>query len=285
MSISFNFELLRPSIRQALTEDIGFGDITTLSSVPAEFNASATIFPKEPCTLAGVKVAALVFEELDPSLKVEILKEDGTSSNPFDVTLNVTGSARSILTAERTALNFIQRLSAIATSTRFYVNRIQGTGARIIDTRKTTPNLRLFEKFAVLCGGGENHRKGLYDQVLLKDNHLKVIRRLGGDGMHAAVRQAREMFPGKVVEIEVESVIQLNEAIAAGADIIMLDNMPPALMRECVKINAGRTKLEASGGINSDTVRIVAETGVDFISIGALTHSVKAIDFSLEMND
>lgn len=281
----FNVELARPLIKQALAEDVGFGDISTLSVVEEVVSAQAIIFPKEPCILAGADVARLAFEETGAPLKITVHHPDGSRLQPGIPALTVEGSARAILIGERTALNFIQRLSGTATMTRRYVDAVAGTKAKIIDTRKTTPNLRILEKYAVTCGGGENHRRGLYDQVLLKDNHLKLMRRTGDASFKKAVSQARTRFPGKIVEIETETLEDVSLALEAGADIIMLDNMPPSLMREAVTLINGRAKVEASGGITLDNVRAAAETGVDYISIGALTHSVRAIDFSLEISD
>jgi nicotinate-nucleotide pyrophosphorylase (carboxylating) len=260
----------------ALSEDVGTGDLTTQQVVPADATCTAQILVKEPGVVCGLHVAAEVFHELDADLRFEALAADGDAVDGRTAVARLTGRAAPVLTGERTALNFLGRLSGIATLTRRFVDAIDGTGAEILDTRKTTPGLRALEKHAVECGGGRNHRFGLYDAILIKDNHLAVAGSIAN-----AVERARDA--GVPVQIEVDTLDQLREALDAGADSILLDNMPPDTMREAVAITAGRAKLEASGGVTLDTIRAIAETGVDFISIGALTHSARSLDVSLEV--
>jgi nicotinate-nucleotide pyrophosphorylase (carboxylating) len=260
----------------ALSEDVGTGDLTTLQVIPADATCTAQILVKEPGVVCGLHVAAEVFHQLDPDLHFEALAADGDSFDRRTAVARLAGRAAPVLTGERTALNFLGRLSGIATLTRRFVDAIEGTGAEILDTRKTTPGLRALEKHAVECGGGRNHRFGLYDAILIKDNHLAVAGSIAN-----AVERARDA--GVPVQIEVDTLDQLREALDAGADSILLDNMPPDTMREAVAITAGRAKLEASGGVTLDTIRAIAETGVDFISIGALTHSARSLDVSLEV--
>jgi len=274
--IDFQGETL---IRHALSEDIGSGDVTTQAVIPEEATGRARIIAKESLVVAGTQVAQRVFLLVDPSLKVGILQQDGSRARPGDLLLEVSGGVSAMLIAERTAVNFLQRLSGIATLTRAFVGRVAGTSARIVDTRKTTPGWRLLEKAAVRAGGGYNHRFGLYDGVLIKDNHIAAV---GGVG--PAVAAVRRKIPHTLrIEVEVETLDQLDEAIAAGADTVLLDNMTPSVMVEAVRRAGGRLTLEASGGINLDNVREVAETGVDLISVGALTHSARAVDISMEI--
>ncbi|HVO83190.1 MAG TPA: carboxylating nicotinate-nucleotide diphosphorylase [Syntrophobacteria bacterium] len=274
--IDFQVETL---IRYALAEDIGSGDVTTHAIIPEEARGSARIFAKEPLVVAGTQVAQRVFLLVDPSLKVGILLQDGNHARSGDVLVEVSGSVSAMLVAERTALNFLQRLSGIATLTRAFVERVVGTSARIVDTRKTTPGWRVLEKAAVRAGGGCNHRFGLYDGVLIKDNHIAAV---GGVG--PAVAAIRQQIPHTLkIEVEVETLDQLDEAMAVGVDAALLDNMAPAAMVEAVRRAGGRLALEASGGINLNNVREVAETGVDLISVGALTHSARAVDISMEI--
>lgn len=270
-------------IQAALDEDVGPGDFTTLWTVPEGRRAEARIVAKSPGVVAGSRIAAEVFRRLDPSLQVEVAAPDGTALEPGDLAMRVAGSARSILTAERTALNFMQRLSGVATVTRRYVQAVAGTGARVIDTRKTTPGMRALEKDAVLAGGGTNHRHGLHDMVMIKDNHIAAA-----GGITAAVDAVRARNDrGLAVEVETTNLEEVREALATGADRIMFDNMPPELMRQAVELvrAAGerRPETEASGGITLDTIRAAAETGVDLISVGALTHSAPALDLSLHL--
>jgi nicotinate-nucleotide pyrophosphorylase (carboxylating) len=274
--IDFQVETL---IRHALAEDIGSGDVTTQAVIPEETKGSARIIAKEPLVVAGTQVAQRVFLLVDPSLKVGIPRQDGSQAGPDDLLLEVSGGVSTMLMAERTALNFLQRLSGIATLTRAFVKRVAGTSARIVDTRKTTPGWRLLEKAAVRAGGGCNHRFGLYDGVLIKDNHIAAI---GGVG--PAVAAVRRQIPHTLkIEVEVETLDQLEEAIAVGADVVLLDNMAPSAMIEAVRRAGGRLALEASGGISLENVKEVAETGVDLISVGALTHSARAVDISMEI--
>jgi len=267
----------------ALAEDLAWGDITTDALVPYSLEGMATILAKSEGVLAGTEVAALVFNRVDSTLKVELVLEDGVHLKPGDVIGAVTGSVASILRAERTALNFLQRLSGIATETTLHVERVKDCKVVILDTRKTTPGMRFLEKYAVRIGGGKNHRYHLGDGVLIKDNHLAALARLGIT-LAQAVHQARERAPHEFkVEVEVTTTQQAREAAAAGADIIMLDNMNIEEMRQVVSELKGKVLLEASGGVTLQTIRSIAETGVDFISIGALTHSARTLDISLEL--
>lgn len=268
-------------IGAALAEDVGPGDWTTLWTVPETATGTARIVAKGAGVVAGTEVATEVFRRVDPSLEVEVLAGDGEAVVPGDLVMRVRGSARSLLTAERVALNFLQRLSGVATLTREYVRAVDGTGCRILDTRKTTPGARALEKAAVRAGGGENHRFGLHDMVLIKENHIAAA-----GGIRAAVEAVRgRNADGLAVEVEVTSLEELDEALAVGVDRVLLDNMAPETMREAVAraraSRSGAPELEASGGIALDTVRRAAETGVDFVSVGALTHSVPALDLSL----
>ena len=271
------------AIQSALAEDGAGHDVTTLALVDPDAVVTAHILTRHPCRSAGATVGAKVFNLVDPSLEVSIRAQDGADIETGEVILSVTGRAASILTAERTALNFMQRMTGIATATRAFVNAVAGTRCVILDTRKTAPGLRLIDKYSVKAGGGTNHRMGLADMVLIKDNHRKLWK--GGDPgrLDQAVLAARAKFPGVPVEVEVENFAELRSALEAKPEWIMLDNMPPPQMREAVQLVAGRCRLEASGGINADTLRTVAETGVDAISLGCLTHSVKAADLSLEI--
>ena len=265
----------------ALEEDLGQGDVTTEALIPSDLEAKASILIKADGVLAGIEVAEIVFHQVDSSLRFEKLAQDGMRVLPGDTIAVVYGKAASILKAERVALNFLQHLSGIATATAEYAGAVSGTRARILDTRKTTPGLRLLEKYAVRMGGGQNHRYNLGEGVLIKDNHLAVLRG-GRVGLGEAVKKARENAPLDLrIEVEVETAEQVREALDARADIILLDNMTTTDMHHVVELVKGRTLTEASGGITLDNVRAVAETGVDFISIGALTHSAKALDISL----
>jgi nicotinate-nucleotide pyrophosphorylase (carboxylating) len=270
-------------IDRALAEDLGRGDITTEALIHGDQQGTSLIVIKREGILAGIEVAKRVFHRVDPNLKVEILLEDGSRVKPGNKVARVAGNVASILKAERVALNFLQRLSGIASETGRYVEVVEGLPVRIMDTRKTTPGLRMVEKYAVRVGGGENHRMNLGDGILIKDNHLAVLRRQGLN-IKEIVAIARQSTPQRLkVEVEVRTVPEGLEAAEAGADIIMLDNMNLEDMREAVKSVHGRALIEASGGITLDNVRAVAETGVDFISIGTLTHSAKALDISLEL--
>jgi nicotinate-nucleotide pyrophosphorylase (carboxylating) len=275
-------ETISRAVELALAEDLGGGDATTLSTVPVETQAAAVMVAREDLVLAGVVLAETAFLKLDPKLKLERLAQDGQSIAKRAKILRVSGPARAILSAERVALNFAQRLSGVATLTAQFVGAVRGTSARILDTRKTTPGLRRLEKYAVACGGGTNHRMGLFDMVLIKDNHLAALRNEKPNAIAAAVSRARDKYPQLKVEVEADNLAQVKQAVAARADYILLDNMTPEELRAAVRIIAGRALAEASGGVNLATVRAIAETGVDFISAGALTHSARAMDIALD---
>lgn len=273
--------IIREAAARALGEDRGPADITTMACVKREAQAAARIFTKEACVLAGLPVAERVFREQDAGLVLTAQTEDGASLQPGDTVLEIRGSAASILIAERSALNFLQQLSGVATQTRLFVDAVAGTKTKILDTRKTAPGLRALQKYAVRCGGGVNHRFGLYDRFLIKDNHLALMG--SGSGLAEAVRAARSLDPDAILEVEADRLEQILEMVALGVDVILLDNMSLEEMGKCVALIAGRALTEASGNMTLDRAREVAGTGVDFISVGALTHSVRAIDFSLEM--
>jgi nicotinate-nucleotide pyrophosphorylase (carboxylating) len=276
--------MVKDLIRRALEEDVGSGDVTTLSVVPESSRGRAVILSRGHYVVSGLDVAAAVFAAVDPSLQCRFLSADGDGVKPDQALMTIEGSIRGILTGERTALNFMQRMTGIASRTREFSDKVKPYGTRILDTRKTTPTLRILEKYAVTCGGGTNHRMGLYDMVLIKDNHRRLWQPAGISNLQGAVAAAREKFPGIPVEVEVESEAELRDALRAAPEWIMLDNMEPARMRECVAICAGRAKLEASGGVTLATVEAIAATGVDAISIGGLTHSSPAADLSLELD-
>jgi len=268
----------------ALAEDLAGGDITSEALIPPGLTGKATILAKEKGVLAGIGVAARVFKLIDPTVKVTILIKDGAPLQSGDVIANLSGSVISLLKAERTALNFLQRMSGVASMAAEYAAAIQGLNAKVYDTRKTTPGLRVLEKYAVRMGGGTNHRRDLGDAVLIKDNHIAAMR-MTGLNLDQIVAKAREKAPeGKTIEVEVTSVAEAAEALKAGPDIIMLDNMSIPDMKRAVDMVKGRAKLEASGNITLKNLREVALTGVDIISIGALTHSYSALDISLEMD-
>jgi nicotinate-nucleotide pyrophosphorylase (carboxylating) len=270
-------------IDRALAEDLIKGDVTTEALIAGDRRGTGFIVAKKEGILAGINVAKQVFHRVDPELEVELLLEDGAGVKPGSKVANVSGRVAGILAAERVALNFLQRLSGIASETNRYVEAVKGLPVRIMDTRKTTPGLRVLEKYAVKVGGGENHRMSLGDGILIKDNHLAALRSQGLN-VKQIVAKARQNSPQRLpVEVEVGTVSEALEAVEAGADIVMLDNMNLENMRKAVKSIHGRALVEASGGITLDNVRSVAETGVDFISIGALTHSVRALDISLEL--
>jgi nicotinate-nucleotide pyrophosphorylase (carboxylating) len=274
-------------IAAALAEDVGTGDVTTQFFVSDRESARGRIFTKEPGVVAGTAVATAVFRAVDPRVEVKVLKPDGALLVKGDTILEMAGPTRALLTAERTALNFLQRLSGIATLTRRYVEAVAGTRAAILDTRKTTPLLRALEKQAVAAGGGTNHRHGLYDAVMVKDNHLLAESR--PDALQRGIDAARAAHPGIRIELEVDTLDQFRAFLKLkGVDWILLDNMPRAHLREAVALVRAlpperRLKLEASGGVTIETVRPIAETGVDYVSVGALTHSSKALDLSLEL--
>jgi len=264
-------------IENALQEDIHTGDITTLAVVPDHKRVVARLVAKEQLVLAGIEVAARVFTILDSKVVFTPRSSDGATLNPGDLLAEIEGDASILLQGERVALNLLQRMCGVATLTSRYVAAVDGTKARIVDTRKTTPGLRVLEKYAVRVGGGTNHRTGLYDGVLIKENHITAA-----GGITEAVRRARNYIPHTIkIEVETETLEEVQEAVAAGADIIMLDNMDLPTMRQGVAMVSGRALVEASGGVNLETVRGIAETGVDIISVGALTHSARAMDISM----
>ena len=269
-------------IAAALKEDIGKGDITTEFFVPEALHASGRIVAHEPAVVAGTGTAAEIFRRIDPETDIQIVRPDGEAIVAGDIVIEVRGLARSILKAERVALNFLQRLCGVATLTRQFVDAVGNHPAKILDTRKTTPGLRMLEKAAVVAGGGVNHRSGLYDMVLVKDNHLAA---LGGlSGFADQIRRLRKERPNIRIEVEADDLEQVRAFVEIeGIDAILLDNMVPAQIREALALRRNNIKFEASGGISLKTVRRIAATGVDFISIGALTNSARAIDFGLEM--
>ncbi len=272
---------LKTFISRALEEDLGPGDHSTLATIPKDLQQKAKLLVKEDCILAGVELAEIIFRQFDPSLSVEVLMKDGQQAKAGDIVLNVSGSARSILSTERFVLNCMQRMSGIATLTHEWDARLVGTKTKLLDTRKTTPNFRLCEKWAVAIGGGTNHRFGLYDMIMLKDNHIDY-----NGSIKNAVSAAREYIAQNELELKVEvetrTLQEVREALDAGADRIMLDNMDIATMREAVEIIGKKSETEASGGITRDMLKEIADTGVDYISAGALTHSAKNIDLSLK---
>ena len=269
-----------PLVRSALAEDVGSGDVTTMSLIPQDSFASGVIVAKEPLVVAGVDLAIASFRELEESIDFSVEVLDGQDGDFFQPLIRIYGPARALLTAERTALNFVQRLSGIATLTAKFVQQVSGTNTKILDTRKTVPGWRVLEKYAVACGGGINHRFGLYDQVMIKDNHLVAV----GGNIKKAVKCARENYPKLKIEVEADTVEQAKTAAEAGADIILLDNMSCEELIQSIELISGRSKTEASGGITMDTVREIAETGVDYISIGALTHSAPAVDIGFDFD-
>ncbi len=270
------------AVQAALAEDIGAGDVTTLATVPAEAAGRAIMVAREALVVAGLDLAVAAFSALSRDLKFERCAADGRRVLAGDTLLKISGAARALLTAERVALNFVQRLSGIATLTAQFVEAVQGTRAQILDTRKTTPGWRRLEKYAVTCGGGQNHRLGLFDRVLIKDNHLAALRQEPPNAIRAAVRRARAAYPQMKIEVEAGTPEQVQQALEAGADIILLDNMTVDEIRTAALWVAGRAKIEASGGVNLQTVRALAEAGADFISVGALTHSARAVDIALD---
>jgi len=280
----FSHLALQELVPRLLAEDVGYGDITTLALVPPQAQGHGRFLAKEALVLAGLEVAFTVFRTVDSTIRPDCALQDGVPLSPGSVIAEIHGPARALLTAERVALNLLQRLSGVATATRRYVEAVRHTRARIIDTRKTTPGLRLLEKYAVQVGGGHNHRFGLGDGVLIKDNHIAIA-----GGIPTAVSLARQAVSHlQKIEVEVEDFTQLHEALAAGADAILLDNMTPEQTREAVHLvrqtpGGEQILLESSGGITLPTVRLYAEAGVDLISVGALTHSAPAVDISLEM--
>ena len=279
---SLTDEEIRGAVRLALAEDIGSGDVTTLATVPETAAARAVMKAREPLVPAGLALAEAAFLELSPGVKIERLARDGHAVKEDHDLMRIEGPARAILSAERVALNFVQRLSGVATLTAQFVEAIKGTRAQILDTRKTTPGWRRFEKYAVACGGGQNYRIGLYDMVLIKDNHLAALQNESPNAIAVAVQRARAQYPQLKIEVEADTLEQVEQAVAAGADYVLLDNMTLIQLRLAVQHVKGRAKTEASGGVNLASVRAIAETGVDFISVGALTHSARAVDIGLD---
>ena len=275
-------EAVQTAVDRALQEDIGSGDATTLATVPSDSVSAASMVARQKMVVCGLPLAEAAFRSLAAELIITPCVADGDPIEAGRELLRIEGPTRAVLTGERTALNFIQRLSGVATLTANYVDAIAGTTTQILDTRKTTPGWRLLEKYAVACGGGRNHRFGLHDLIMIKDNHLAALRDQPPSAIAAAVARARAAYPDLRVEVEADTLEQVAQAADSGADIILLDNMPPEILTEAVKIIAGRAETEASGGITLDTIRAVAETGVDFISVGALTHSAKAVDIGLD---
>jgi nicotinate-nucleotide pyrophosphorylase (carboxylating) len=276
------FEPLDPAVyreivRRAIAEDLGWGDVTTEATIPDDQRARGVILAKSPCVIAGLEVAIEAFRQLDPAVAVVRLHVDGDFCQPGERVAELTGFARMLLTAERTALNFMQRMSGVATRTRQYVDAAGGR-ITVLDTRKTTPNHRLLEKYAVRAGGGTNHRMALDDAILIKDNHV----RLAG-GIAAALQRARTANAGLSIEIEVQSLEELDQALAAGADHILLDNLPIDEITEAVRRTRGRARVEISGGVTLDRLPLLAQTGAEFVSVGALTHSAPAADLSFEL--
>jgi nicotinate-nucleotide pyrophosphorylase (carboxylating) len=269
--------LYREIVRRALAEDLGWGDVTTEATVAAGLKARGVVLAKSPCVVAGVDVAAEAFRQLDPAVVFTVRKGDGSSCAPGDIVAEVSGSAASMLTAERTALNLMQRMTGIATMTRRYVDATGGH-ITILDTRKTTPTLRALEKYAVRAGGGTNHRGGLDDGILIKDNHV----RLAG-GLAEAVRRMKAANQEMPIEVEAQSLDQVDEAIQSGADIILLDNLTTDQIKDALARIAGRAKVEISGGVTLERIPELARTGADYVSIGALTHSAPAADLSFEL--
>lgn len=275
---------VKKRICESLAEDLGpeTVDATSDALVPEGRPAKAYLVARQTGVLAGATVAAEVFRQVDSALEIEEGMTDGCPMEHGDVVLTISGSARSILVAERTALNFIQRMSGIATLTKDYVDEANNPDVKLLDTRKTTPTLRAFEKYSVLCGGGTNHRMGLYDMAMLKDNHLAYWAENHDSGICGAVQAVRDRFPDRKVEVEVDTVDQLKEVLPAKPEWVLLDNMPPLVLRECVKLCEGVCLTEASGGVTLDTIREIAKTGVDAISVGALTHSAPSADLALD---
>jgi nicotinate-nucleotide pyrophosphorylase (carboxylating) len=291
-------ESFLPLVKFALSEDVGTGDVTTLNAVPTNVGARAAIVAKQPGVVSGIDIAGMTFREVDSGLKFKSTVRDGQEVPAGAALATVSGSAASIMTAERTALNFLMRLSGVATLTRAYVNAIAGTGATILDTRKTTPGLRILEKYAVLCGGGQNHRLALWDMYLVKDNHIRAAR-----GLTNAIDRIQRTRRDLLLEVEVESIDQLHEALRPEVDRILIDNQVPAVVKRCVeevdrwyaenppdhpRVRDGARRwpeVEVSGGLNLGNIRSFAETGADYLSVGALTHSAPALDLSLEIEE
>lgn len=269
---------VRSNVAAALAEDIGSGDISA-ALIPPDREATAQILFRQAAVLCGRPWVEQVFHQIDPKVRLDWHRQDGDRIEPDTVVLKLAGNARALLSGERAALNFLQMLSATATRTAFFVDQVKGTGVKLLDTRKTLPGLRIAQKYAVVCGGGQNHRLGLYDAFLIKENHIAAC-----GSIAAAVAAARVLAPGKVIEVEVETLDELDQALAVGAPMILLDNFTLADTREAVRRTAGRAKLEASGGINEDTLKDMAATGVDYISMGTLTKDIRSTDLSMRLS-
>jgi len=289
LDVKLSAQEIRAAVKAALAEDIGRGDATTIATVPPGLTARAVMRAREPLVVAGTDFVETAFRELSRKVKVKKILRDGRRAKAGAALLKISGPARALLTAERVALNFAQRLSGVATLTASFVKAAHGTRAQILDTRKTTPGWRRFEKYAVACGGGTNHRIGLDDMVLIKDNHLAALRDARPNAIAAAISRARKKFPKLKVEVEADTLEQVRQALDAGAEMILLDNMRLKQLRQAVKMAKDHTrvraKTEASGGVNLKTVRAIAQTGVDFISVGALTHSAPAVDIGLDFEE
>ncbi|MDZ7803046.1 carboxylating nicotinate-nucleotide diphosphorylase [Thiohalophilus sp.] len=279
MPFAVSLQLIQQQVEQALTEDIGSGDVTA-ALLPEDKPINATVISRQNAVIAGCDWFEEVFRQLDPSVGIRWQCADGDRIEEDQIICELQGPVRPVVTGERTALNFLQTLSGTATTTRRYVDRITGTGAQVLDTRKTLPGLRLAQKYAVSCGGGSNHRIGLYDMVLIKENHITAA-----GSILDAVKTARRLSPKLEVEVEIENLKQLDQALQAGVERILLDNMSLRTLKQAVTLNSGRARLEASGGITFDNIREVAETGVDFISVGALTKDVQAVDLSMRIKE
>jgi nicotinate-nucleotide pyrophosphorylase (carboxylating) len=275
-------EEIRRAVTLALAEDLGGGDVTTFATVPETALARAVVRAREPMVIAGLALAEAAFREVSTAVQITRATEDSQRIAEAGLLLTLAGPARALLSAERVALNFLQRLSGIATLTAQFVDAVKGTRAQILDTRKTTPAWRRLEKYAVACGGGRNHRLGLFDMILIKDNHLAALKNEPPNPIAAAVARARSQHPQLKLEVEADTLEQVEQAVAAGADIILLDNMNLVQLRLAVQKCKGRAQTEASGGVTLAGVRAIAETGVDFISVGALTHSARAVDIGLD---
>ncbi len=278
-----NESIIRELCQRAIAEDVGDGDASTLATVPPNQTTSAFFIPRTSCVIAGLPILKILFRELSADVTFTPLVHDGDPVAARQRIASVTGNARAILTGERTALNLLQRLSGIATMTRQYVDALGDTHTKLLDTRKTTPGLRLFEKYAVLMGGGTNHRIGLYDRIMLKDNHLALGQLTGPGAIKNAVELCRQRYPKLEIEIEADSLAQVREAAEAGVEYILLDNMSNDMMKQAIQIVAGRARTEASGNITLERLPSLRDLGLDFVSSGALTHSVKAIDIGLDI--
>lgn len=274
-------EALDTFLDAVLAEDIGSGDVTSAAVVPADANLKAAMTARQNLTAAGLSVAASIFQRLDSDLRMEMLVEDGDTLSAGDVMMRVEGNARALLAGERAALNIVQHLSGIATLTRQYVEAIAGTGATLLDTRKTTPLLRQLEKYATRMGGAQNHRMGLYDAILIKDNHIAVAKGLAESGVTAAIKAAKAASD-LAVEVECDTLDQVQDALQAGADRLLLDNMTLDDLKAAVELVSGKIPLEASGGVTLETIRDIAETGVNYISVGRITQSAPAVDIGLD---